>query len=499
MGSDFSSLLLAELPDAIVVVTPDARIVFWNHGAEALFGFTADEARGRGIHELIVPPDRAEEERGIRRQAEKSGVAVFESLRMRKDGSFLYVDISTKAVRSQDGGISYFISSKKDVTHLKALRDAKFVDAKFRDLLESVPDGVVMVNPTGRIVLANSQAETLFGYGRGSMIALQVEDLMAHRYREGHVSHRSTYFGQPRVRAMGIGLELYGLRQDGTEFPVEISLSPLVTEQGTLVMGVIRDTTERKAQENLRRAELEEQNRRILETTRLKSEFLARMSHELRTPLNGIIGFSEFLVDEKAGPITPLQREYLDDVLDCGKHLLRLINDVLDLAKVEAGKMDLHPEEFSLSGTIEEVSSVVGSMIRQKQIAYHARVEKGTDPVRLDQQKLRQILYNLLSNAAKFTPDRGRVEVHASPAGDGRIRIAVVDTGIGIRPEDIPRLFVEFQQLDAGTERRYPGSGLGLALTRRLTELMGGTIAVESAPGRGSTFTVSLPRRIETA
>jgi signal transduction histidine kinase len=217
------------------------------------------------------------------------------------------------------------------------------------------------------------------------------------------------------------------------------------------------------------------------------------MSHELRTPLNGIIGFAEFLIDGKPGKLNPKQSEYLGDILNSGRHLLQLINDVLDLAKVEAGKMELTPETFPLRKAIEEVCAVVRPLVQKKSIQVLVDVSPLLGDVTLDQQKLKQVLFNLLSNAVKFTDDGGRVEILAQPNGPRRFNLAVKDTGIGIRPEDIQRLFTEFEQLESGTSRRYEGTGLGLALTRKIVEMQDGTIGVESEVGKGSTFTVVLP------
>jgi signal transduction histidine kinase len=264
---------------------------------------------------------------------------------------------------------------------------------------------------------------------------------------------------------------------------VELSLSPLETEDGTLVSGSIRDISERKRFEETLR-----------EANRLKSEFLANMSHELRTPLNGIIGFTEFLVDEKPGKLNEKQKEYLHDVLNSAQHLLQLINDVLDLAKVEAGKMDLHPETFRLDKAIEEICAVILGIAHKKQIGVKWIVAPELGSVTLDPQKFKQVLFNLLSNAVKFTDEGGRVDIEASAHEGGCFKVLVRDTGIGIKSEDLNRLFREFEQLESGAARRYEGTGLGLALTRKIIEFQGGTISVESARGQGSTFTVTLPR-----
>jgi signal transduction histidine kinase len=217
------------------------------------------------------------------------------------------------------------------------------------------------------------------------------------------------------------------------------------------------------------------------------------MSHELRTPLNGIIGFTEFLFDEKPGPLKPKQKEYLGDVLSSARHLLQLINDVLDLAKVEAGKMELHPETFPVQTAVEEVAAVIKGIAQKKHIAVSIEIEAGLEAVTLDEHKFKQVLYNLLSNAVKFSDEDGQVGIHARRLDQDQLEVQVRDTGIGIQAGDISRLFTEFEQLDSGTARRFEGTGLGLALTKKIIEFQGGRVSVESEPGKGSVFTVVLP------
>jgi protein-histidine pros-kinase len=469
--------------------------VYWNSGAERAFGYSAAEAIGSSIDAIIVPHGHVEDLDSFRREALASGISTFETARLRKDGSLIYAVVSNKAIYDAEGRAEFLVITQKDITHIKVLRDAKLVESQFRDLLESTPDAIIMANQTGRIVLANSQAETLFGYGRGEMLGTLVEVLLPSRYRGGHVAHRSGYFGQPRTRSMGAGLELYGLRKDGSEFPVEISLSPLKTDGGTLVMSAIRDITYRKGIE----LALQEKNVELERANQAKDRFLASMSHELRTPLNGIIGFAEFLSDGKPGALNDKQKEYLGDILNSGRHLLHLINDMLDLVKIEAGRNELALDRFSIRDAINEVCTGVHPLAVSKGIEVTVSVGDRIGFVTLDQQRFKQILYNLLSNALKFTDDNGHVRIEVTLIAGERFRLTVSDDGIGIRAEDIGRLFTEFEQLDTGTARRFGGTGLGLALTRKLVELHEGEIGVESEFGKGSTFTVVLPLSLEGA
>ncbi len=592
-------------PDAIALSDPLGNVRHWNRAAEQVFGYAASEALGRPLVDLIAADaDRDAHER-LLATARAEGACIEEAVRQTKLGARVYISISVRALAADAGG--GFLFSMRDVTALKVMRDVKAIDARYRSLLDHTPDGMVIVNATGHIVLANGRVHEVFGYTPPALVGQVVEVLLPQRYRQAHLGHRAGFLAHPRTRAMGAGLELFGqrrsgdefpveiglssidtdegpmvmcavrdmasrqearrsaertfrdllesapdamvivdeagtvvlvnsqavklfgwsreellgrsmdvlvperfrgahaghrgsffqhprarqmgagldllgLRKDGSEFPVEISLSPIQTEEGPRVASAIRDATER------RRAE-----QALHDANRLKSEFLANMSHELRTPLNGILGFSELLIDGRPGPLNDKQREYLQDVHACGRHLLQLINDVLDLSKVEAGKMDLYTEDFSPVEAAVAVCSLVAPLARKKKLRLVPPAAVPGLTVHLDSQKYKQVLFNLLSNAVKFTDVGGEVVVSIAAEPAGWLRLAVRDNGIGIAERHIGRLFEAFSQLDGGAGRRYEGTGLGLSLTRKLVELHGGRIDVVSEPGRGSTFTVCLP------
>jgi len=241
-------------------------------------------------------------------------------------------------------------------------------------------------------------------------------------------------------------------------------------------------------------AQLESQNAEILKATQLKSEFLANMSHELRTPLNSITGFSEVLIDGVAGPVNEAQREYLGEILEGSRHLLHLINDVLDLAKVESGKMTFRPEVVDLEHSIKSTVQMLELMSQQKQIIIRREIEPEGRYAFLDEARFRQVLFNFLSNALKFTPSKGSVTVRVLAEAERWFRLEVQDTGIGISQKDQQLLFQEFHQLDAGVAKQFQGAGLGLALTKRIVEAQGGRVGVASEVGKGSTFFALLPR-----
>lgn len=378
-------------------------------------------------------------------------------------------------------------------------------ERRFRRLLDAAPDAILEVDFHGRIVLINQTAEKMFGYSHDELMGLNVETLVPAAMRAGHVKHRTSYAAHPQMRPMGTGLELHAQRKDGSLFPVEISLSPNPSEEGGRVIALVRDITARRQVEDRLKAiqeqytaelsaknqQLEARNLDVERANRLKSEFLASMSHELRTPLHTIIGFSELLTEEVEGPLNDKQKRFLGHILQDSRHLLDLINEILDLSKIEAGRLELQKEEMDFGGCLQEV---VGG-IEQQAAAKSIRLEVNNEyhgTLYADRTRVKEILYNLLSNALKFTPDGGNVWVDAVVQGR-ELHILVGDSGIGVHPEEHHTIFEKFYQVGSTTKGTREGTGLGLPITRKLVELHGGQIRLESSPGEGSRFSFTLP------
>jgi PAS domain S-box-containing protein len=363
------------------------------------------------------------------------------------------------------------------------------VDAQFRDLLESMPDGIVMVNLPGRVVYSNSQAERLFGYSPGELTGKPVEVLLPERFRDGHVAHRSNYFTQPRTRTMGVGLELYGLRKDGTEFPVEISLSPIADDTETLIAAAIRDVTDRKRVE----AELivARQNADVARESadranQGKSRFLATASHDLRQPLQTLSLLNGMLRRATAEPVAA--EALAQQELAIGS-MSRLLNALLDISKLESGAIKPDPTDFSVSGLFEELRLEFAGLANSRGLTL--KVSGSDDYAHSDRALVEQILMNLISNAIKYTRE-GWVALRCL-LDASRIRIEVEDTGIGIPADQLRLIYDEFYQVGVPANSSREGYGLGLSIVQRLVTLLSAKLEVRSEVGKGSVFSLMLP------
>jgi protein-histidine pros-kinase len=476
--------LLDSAPDAMVIVNQRSEIVLVNSQTERLFGYSRDELFGQSVDLLVPdrfrgahPAHRAEYFHEPRTRSMGAGLDLYGR---RKDGTEFPVEISLSPLETDSGR---FVSSAiRDVTARKRLEN------KFRGLLESAPDAMVIVNRAGRIVLVNSQTERLFGYQRDDLLGQPVEILVPDRFHGTHPTDRTRYFREPRVRSMGEGRELFGRRRSGEEFPVEISLSPLETEDGILVSSSIRDITERRRVQQA----LHDKNLELERASRAKDRFLANMSHELRTPLNAILGFTGTLLMRLPGALTADQERQLKTVQTSARHLLALINDLLDLAKIESGKIELAFEPLSCQSVIEEVATSLRPLAEGKGLELAVDLPETILTVNTAKRAVSQILINLTGNAIKFT-DTGRVRLTLEAADDSGAAIHIDDTGPGIGEADQSRLFQPFVQLSPAASRE--GTGLGLHVSQKLAELIGGRISVDSTPGRGSRFTVVFPSK----
>jgi len=353
----------------------------------------------------------------------------------------------------------------------------------------------VTMNAEGLITNWNSEAARTFGWSSHEALGRRLsETIVPRQHREEYDRGLEHFLKTGDGRKLRQRTEITALHRDGHEFPVEVATSPIKFGGQWIFSSFIRDITEyKRAQEELLNAKQAAED-----ANRAKSAFLANMSHELRTPLNAIIGYSEMLEEEtkESGELTAVRD--LQKIQSAGKHLLSLINDILDLSKIEAGKMGLHVETFDVPQMIEEIVTTVQPAVAKNGNTSQVEVAKNAGKMRADLIKVRQILLNLLSNACKFT-DHGVISLKVDRRTVDRqdwMQFQVIDTGIGITPEHKENLFREFSQADTSISRKYGGTGLGLAITRRFIQLMHGTVSVESKPGQGSTFTIHLPAEL---
>jgi PAS domain S-box-containing protein len=506
--------------DAILGMTLSGIVTTWNAAATRIFGYERHEILGRPISLLAWPGEEERSELFLETLRRGDRVDHCEVSRKHKNGKKLFVSVSLSPIVDTEGTIIGIAKIARDLTERKEsagalqasnlrlnllteqeanARAEMLAERRFRALIENAPDAILQVDPAGIIVIANRTAETMFGYTRDELMGHAVDRLVPEGNRAAHPGHRKAFAAGGIIRPMGLGLDLFARRKDGSRFPVEISLSPMQTENGVHVTAVIRDVTERKLTEQRVRSlqesymtELEARHKEAERLNSLKSEFMASISHELRTPLHTIIGFTELLQEEGEGPLNDKQKRFMHHIHVDSEHLLGLINDVLDLSRIEAGGLHLRTESLGLLKIVAESINAIQPYADSRSVSIRMGDNLEEFSVWAVSMRLRQILYNLLSNGAKFTQPGGQVSVQAA-VEDGFVRITVADTGLGIAPEECIRIFDKFYQVGFTPVGVREGTGLGLAICKQLVEMQGGKIWVESEPGKGSQFHFTLP------
>jgi PAS domain S-box-containing protein len=483
--------LLESIDDAVCEMDAGLRITDWNPAAERMFGYAAGEAIGVNAFEILQWMVTAEERAAFVRHVEASEILRTEAELRTKQGATVWSDVTVIAKRRPDGALVRFIAVHRDITARKR------ADELFRLAVEAAPAAMILVDRQGTIVMLNALTEPLLGYGRDEIIGQSIEQLVPARFRGNHPAHRE-YFGvHAQRRPMGAGRDLYALRKDGSEVPVEIGLSPIETVEGWFVLAAVTDISERKQVEE-QRAQLlvrEQTSRTEMERAgQLKDEFLAVLSHELRTPLNAVLGYAQLLgtdalsAEGTSHAIAAIRRN--------AQAQARLVESLLDLSRIMAGKLELDVEHLDVARLVDAAVDVVRPDAKAKEIRLDVVMPTVVSSLAGDSGRLQQVFGNVLSNAIKFTPRGGRVGVQVVDQGD-RVSIQISDTGRGIGADFLPYVFDRFKQADDPTRRSRAGLGLGLALVREMVQAHGGTVEAESpGDGQGSTFTITLPLSI---
>lgn len=478
-----AAAMLDFAPDAIVVVDDDGIVTFANRQVATVFGWSPHELVGRNVEELL-PATAAEGHVKLRERffdsPRRREMGAGEHLRgRRRDGTEVPVEISLSPLPGEPREV---MAAIRDVT------DRRAAELRARAMLEFAPDATIIVDRSGRILEANRQVSTLFGHEPEALLGLPVEELLPERHRWSHVAHRDSFFGTPRVREMGAGDQLSGLRADGSEFAVEISLSPLPGQDPT-VMATIRDVSDRRAAREalataLRRER--EASHELRQATRIKDQFLDIAAHELRTPLATISGFAEALANSWDEQDDAWKQDLVSRILRNATSMTELTNRLLDVSRLQAGRVQVEPASLDLEQLLGElVSDLTGTSGRD--------IDLDVDldgPITTDERAVRHVVGNLLTNAVKYSDPPSVIEVTARHDAGG-VAVTVADHGLGIPSADLPHLFEHFFR--GANEAHGRGTGVGLSVASEYAQLVGGDIRVVSTRGEGSTFTAWFP------
>lgn len=401
--------------------------------------------------------------------------------------------------------MEFKLTVAKAAEHYELSQQVHASEQRFRLLFEDAPVPYIEMDRDASITMVNLAASALLGYAQRDLLGRKLWTLVKHRPRQDRKIHRE--IGEDERTPSSEVVEHDLIHQDGHLIPVQLHGRSICTEAGEVAgqrMAMIDITARKIAEQTARKyalelamknEQLEHTLQRAKEGAAIKSQFLARMSHEFRTPLNSIIGFSQLMHDGESGPISREHKQFLDDVLASSTHLLHLVNDLLDLEKVESGKLAFNPQRLNARQCLTEVKDMLRPQANQKRISVTLDVDALVSSVVSDPVRLKQVLFNYLSNAIKFTPEEGSIRIALIREDARSFRLEVNDTGIGIEPGVLASLFSDFPQLEAKRKPASEGARLGLALTKRIVEAQGGTVGVRSAPGQGSTFYAVLPNQ----
>lgn len=479
--------------DMLCIASADGYFKRISPAFSQTLGWSTDEILARPFLDFVHPDDQSATLREMERQVSAGeSVLQFENRYLHKDGSWRL--LSWKSV-PHEGGLMF--ATARDVTERKAVEDqVRDGAARLQAIFDTVVDGVITIDGHGTVQTLNPAAERVFGYAAAEVLGRNIKMLMPEPYHSQHDEYLEHFRVTGEARIIGIGREVVGKRKDGCTFPLELAVSEMTLGGERHYTGIVRDITERKAFEQAVVAAKNEAE----QANAAKDSFLATMSHELRTPLNGLLGMLELLGLSR---LDGEQRRTLEIAQDSGRGLVRIIDDVLDHAKIEAGKLEIRVEAVSVEDLLQRVLDTYHAVASAKDLTLTKAVDPRISPALLaDQLRVSQILNNFVSNALKFTTD-GYVEVRAEwlgrTHGSETVRLAVKDTGIGIDLDMQGRLFQPFEQAGAITARLYGGTGLGLSISHRLVQMMGGTIQAESAPGEGTTMSVTLTLPVSDA
>jgi PAS domain S-box-containing protein len=478
--------------DGIVIIDENGLIQLFNAACEMLFGYGAAEVTGQNVSMLMPQPYRGGHD-GYLYNYRTTGVRKIigigrEVVGQRRDGSTFPMELSVGEASAD--GAKLYVGIIRDISERKKAEEAlRTSEETMRAVINTAVDGVMIIDGKGLVRIYNSACQRLFGYAADEVVGNNVRMLMPAPYRAEHDAYLGNYQSSGVRKIIGSGREVVGQRKDGSTFPMELSVGETFAEGEKLYVGIIRDITERQ-----RAIEAVTSARQAEEANRAKSDFLATMSHELRTPMNGILGMNGLLLDT---PLTAEQRSYAEAVQSSGETLMTLLNNLLDLSKIEAGRFELYDRAFDPVDVLDGIATIWEPQAQRKGLDFFVSKDlRGIFQLVGDPDRLRQILVNLVSNAVKFTA-AGFVALRVKREGGAGTRVLlrfeVKDSGIGIDEEVQGRLFRKFEQADATTARTYGGSGLGLAICREIASLMGGDIGVISHPGRGSTFWATVP------